>query len=302
MTTSWMLTRRGIMSGALALGGAAVLGPRFSFAQENATPAAGELDPVTEVAWVKFNLNAASDDQFRTIPGVGDQMLHEFNEYKPYTSIEQFRREIGKYVSEEEVATYERYLFVPVDPTSTDEATLQQLPGVSADIAAELIKNAPFADATALQTSLAQFVSAEQVSWAAPFLAPSATDRASWVKFNLNTATDAQFLTVPGVGDQMLHEFNEYKPYVSIAQFREEIGKYVSEEDVATYERYLFVPVDPAQADEATLQQLPGVDADKAATLAQSMPYADANALISALSGVVSAEQAAAAPAFLTAA
>lgn len=292
-------TRREMLTGAIALGAVAALGPRLSFAQETATPAPGEVDAATEAVWLKFNLNTASDEQLLTIPGVGDQMLREFNEYKPYSSIEQFRREIGKYVSEDEVVAYERYVFVPVDPAATDEASLEQLPGVSAEIAAELIAGAPYADAVAFQNALAQYVSADQAAWAVAMIASSATEQAQWVLFNLNTASDAQFLTIPNVGDQMLREFNEYKPYVSITQFREEIGKYVSEDEVAAYERYVFVPVDPASADDATLRQLPGVDADKAATLAQGMPYADANAFLAALSGLVSAEQAAAAPSYL---
>ena len=37
-------------------------------------------------------------------------MAHEFEEYRPYTSLEQFRREIGKYVDDEEVARLERYV------------------------------------------------------------------------------------------------------------------------------------------------------------------------------------------------
>jgi len=37
-------------------------------------------------------------------------MLREFKEYRPYTSIEQFRREIGKYVNAKEVARLERYV------------------------------------------------------------------------------------------------------------------------------------------------------------------------------------------------
>ena len=37
-------------------------------------------------------------------------MLHEFKEYRPYRAIEQFRREIGKYVDEQEVARLERYV------------------------------------------------------------------------------------------------------------------------------------------------------------------------------------------------
>jgi hypothetical protein len=39
-------------------------------------------------------------------------MHHEFEEYRPYTSIERFRREIGKYVDSAEVARLERYVTI----------------------------------------------------------------------------------------------------------------------------------------------------------------------------------------------
>jgi hypothetical protein len=35
---------------------------------------------------------------------MGKRMLHEFKEYRPYKTIEQFRKEIGKYVDQKEVA------------------------------------------------------------------------------------------------------------------------------------------------------------------------------------------------------
>ena len=45
-----------------------------------------------------------------TIPGMTSRMVHEFEEYRPYTSMEQFRREIGKYVDAKEVARLESYV------------------------------------------------------------------------------------------------------------------------------------------------------------------------------------------------
>jgi hypothetical protein len=39
-------------------------------------------------------------------------MLREFKEYRPYKSIEQFRREIGKYVDKNELARLERYVTI----------------------------------------------------------------------------------------------------------------------------------------------------------------------------------------------
>lgn len=62
--------------------------------------------------WMPLDLNTASAEEILLIPGIGDRMLHEFEEYRPYTAIEQFRREMGKYVDDEEVARLERYVEV----------------------------------------------------------------------------------------------------------------------------------------------------------------------------------------------
>ena len=39
-------------------------------------------------------------------------MAHEFDEYRPYQSLAQWRREIGKYVDDDELARLERYVFL----------------------------------------------------------------------------------------------------------------------------------------------------------------------------------------------
>jgi DNA uptake protein ComE-like DNA-binding protein len=71
----------------------------------------------------------------------------------------------------------------------------------------------------------------------------TATDAsaAAIVPININTATDAEILKIPGVGPRMLHEFKEYRPWTSIAQFRREIGKYVDKAEVARLEKYIVI-------------------------------------------------------------
>jgi DNA uptake protein ComE-like DNA-binding protein len=122
--------------------------------------------------FVTINLNSAPRAEILLIPGLNDRMAHEFEEYRPYTSLEQFRREIGKYVDENEVARLEQYVFVPM---------------------------------------------------------------------SLNDASGAAFLTIPGMTQRMVHEFEEYRPYTTFEQFRREIGKYVDENEVARLERYLVI-------------------------------------------------------------
>ena len=97
-------------------------------------------------------------------------MLHEFEEYRPYKTLAQFRKEIGKYVDQKELARLEQYVFVPI---------------------------------------------------------------------HLNTASEEDILSIPGMGKRMLREFKEYRPYKNIEQFRKEIGKYVDKKEVARLERYV---------------------------------------------------------------
>jgi DNA uptake protein ComE-like DNA-binding protein len=54
--------------------------------------------------FIQINLNTASRDEIMLIPAMGNRMLREFLEYRPYTTMAQFRKEIGKYVDEKEVA------------------------------------------------------------------------------------------------------------------------------------------------------------------------------------------------------
>jgi DNA uptake protein ComE-like DNA-binding protein len=129
-----------------------------------------QLAEVYERIFVPLNLNTASKEEILLIPRMGNRMLHEFEEYRPYKALAQFHREIGKYVDDKELARLEQYVFVPV---------------------------------------------------------------------NLNTATDEDILSIPGVGKRMLHEFKEYRPYKTIEQFRREIGKYVDDKEVARLERYV---------------------------------------------------------------
>src|SRR5262245_39381328 len=62
--------------------------------------------------WKPIDLNTATDEEILLIPGVGRRMLHEFKEYRPYKIMDQFRREIGKYVDKDEVARLERYVTI----------------------------------------------------------------------------------------------------------------------------------------------------------------------------------------------
>lgn len=90
----------------------AVVGDTTTPAPAAVTPPAASTTASSTTAIVPVNINTATDAEILKIPGVGPRMLREFKEYRPWTSIEQFRREIGKYVDKAEVARLEQYIVI----------------------------------------------------------------------------------------------------------------------------------------------------------------------------------------------
>lgn len=146
--------------------------PFLSMLELDALLKVDNKEELYKTLFVPFNLNTTAEADFMMIPGVGKKMAHEFEEYRPYTSVKQFKREIGKYVDETEIARYLNYVFVPVE---------------------------------------------------------------------LNTATEEDIKALPGVGNKMAHEFEEYRPYKNLVQFRKEIGKYVDDKELKRLERFVYI-------------------------------------------------------------
>ena len=76
--------------------------------------------------WIHVDLNRGSDAEFLLIPGAGTRMLREFKEYRPWTSFEQFQREIGKYfrANPAEVTRLEQYVFIPIELNTASDSLM----------------------------------------------------------------------------------------------------------------------------------------------------------------------------------
>ena len=120
-----------------------------------------------------------------------------------------------------------------VNANTATQAQIAAVPGL-APIAAQIVAKRPFASPTAFDAALAEGkVPADQ---------RKLLYQRIWAPMNLNTATVDDIMLIPGMTRRMTNEFREYWPYRSIGQFRYEIGKYVSKEEVARLEQYVFVP------------------------------------------------------------
>ena len=127
--------------------------------------------PVVMVDFTLFNLNTGTADEFLTIPAMRNRMVREFEEYRPYVSIVQFRREIGKYVNADQVAAYEQFVYVPISVNDSDAETLKQIPSLTDEVANALIANRPYASNAIFLEALGAYLDVESVALASYYLA-----------------------------------------------------------------------------------------------------------------------------------
>jgi hypothetical protein len=117
-----------------------------------------------------------------------------------------------------------------LDPNIVSERDLLSIPHLNNGIVKDILERRHFLTIGGLDAVLSTSLTAQQ---------RADVYQRMFVAINLNTASDADILLIPGVGRRMLHEFKEYRPYRNIAQFRREIGKYVNDEELARLERYV---------------------------------------------------------------
>ncbi|WP_343345956.1 hypothetical protein WJT74_01350 [Sphingomicrobium sp. XHP0239] len=117
-----------------------------------------------------------------------------------------------------------------VDASTASEEQLAAIDGVSPELAAAIVAGQPYADVVAFNDVLMGSLDDAQAA---------AVRERLFVPINLNDASEEAIRLVPGMTDQMVHEFEEYRPYEDMAEFDREIGKYVDEAEVARFRQYV---------------------------------------------------------------
>ena len=137
-----------------------------------------------------------------------------------------------------------------VDLNSAPEKELASLPHLTPAIVKGLLEKRPFAtivDANAYLAS--QSLTAAQLG---------ELYRKAFVHVNLNTGSGEEILLIPGAGKRMAHEFAEYRPWKSWAQFDKEISKYVGQAETDRLKQYVFIPVNLNTASDEDILSIPG--------------------------------------------
>jgi len=151
------------------------------------------------------------------------------------------------------------------DLNAVPEATLATMPSMTPALAKAIVAGRPFNTIVdANNFLLGQKLTQEQI---APLY------EKAFVHINLNTGTAPEILLIPRVGKRMTREFEEYRPWVSMAQFDKEIGKYVGAEETNRLKQYVFIPLDLNTATDDQFKTIPNLGGNMLRELKEYRPW-----------------------------
>ena len=177
--------------------------------------------------------NVVSEAELTKLPHMNAAIAKALVGRRPFlsmTTLDTFLQ--GQKLTRAELTDLYGRLFLHINLNTASSEEIQLIPGLGARMLREFLEYRPYKALAVFHREIDKYVDDTELARLEQYV---------FVPIDLNTASDADILTIPGLGNRMLREFKEYRPYKAIEQFRREIGKYVSKEEVARLERYVAI-------------------------------------------------------------
>jgi hypothetical protein len=126
---------------------------------------AEQTTAVYEKAFVHLNLNTCTAEEILLIPRAR-RMRIEFPEYRPWKTMAQFDKEIGKYVSQTpgELDRLRSYVFIPLSANAAADADLTTIPMLTPAILKAIKDGRPWSSADQLEAAIAKVTNAKDAT------------------------------------------------------------------------------------------------------------------------------------------
>jgi DNA uptake protein ComE-like DNA-binding protein len=204
------------------------LAAAFLGAVLTAAPAVAQVGkPVTIV-----DANIATEKELTAMPHMTAALAKAVIGARPFQSATDLDKLLGQTLSADQRKELYGRLFVHLNLNTCTREEILLIPNAGTRMAREFFEYRPYKALAQFHREIDKYVDETELARLEQYV---------FVAIDLNTASDADILTIPGSGPRMLHEFKEYRPYKSMEQFRREMRKYWDAKEVARLERYVTI-------------------------------------------------------------
>ena len=181
-----------------------------------------------------LDINTMKEADVATLPGLTPAIAKALAAKRPFMSITELNAFLlSQGLTQEQANAVYGKAFVHINLNTATNEEILLVPGAGKRMVHEFDEYRPWKTYGQFDKEIGKYVGAEQTAQLAQY---------TFIPIKLNTATDADILSIPGAGQRMVREFKEYRPWKTQAQFEKEIGKYVDAKEVRRFWRYMVIP------------------------------------------------------------
>jgi DNA uptake protein ComE-like DNA-binding protein len=180
-----------------------------------------------------IDANAAAEKDLLALPHMTPAIVKGIMEKRPFMSITDLNAFLlTQSLTPQQLTEFYGKAFVHVNLNTGTREEILLIPGAGARMAREFMEYRPWKTFAQFDKEIGKYVGADETARLAQYV---------FIPVNLNTASDADILSIPGAGARMVREFKEYRPWKTKEQFEKEIGKYVGAKETARFWRYVTI-------------------------------------------------------------
>ncbi len=177
--------------------------------------------------------NTASEQALLAMPNMTPAVVKALLAARPFDDVLALNKFLlAQKLTQEQISQFYGKAFIHVNLNTATPDEIMLIPGAGKRMAHEFEEYRPWRNWAQFEKEIGKYVNQQEVARLAQY---------AFIPVNLNTATEADILSIPGAGKRMVHEFQEYRPWKSMAQFDKEIGKYVDQKEVRRLARYVVI-------------------------------------------------------------
>ena len=177
--------------------------------------------------------NVATEQDLTALPHMTPAIAKALIARRPFANAVDLNQFLtGQKLTPAELADVYGKAFIHINLNTASAEEIMLIPGAGKRMAHEFEEYRPWKNWAQFDKEIGKYVNAKEVERLKQY---------TFIPLNLNTASEADFLTIPGAGKRMAHEFEEYRPWKTQAQFEKEIGKYVNAKEVGRLWRYVVI-------------------------------------------------------------
>ena len=180
-----------------------------------------------------IDANTAAEQDLLGIPHMNAAIVKGLIEKRPFESITGLHAYLlGQKLTQEQAMDVYRKAFVHINLNTATPEEILLVPGAGKRMVREFAEYRPWKSYAQFDKEIGKYVGADNTALLAQY---------TFIPVRLNTASDADILSIPGAGPRMVREFKEYRPWKTREQFMKEIGKYVGAKETERLWRYVVI-------------------------------------------------------------